>query len=307
MNRKIIIAVLVVLAAGMTALAVFRTFRKSSGGLDFSWSGYRKDKLTEITASSNGSSYTIKKINGEWHLVKPIESELLQDKAMILANSFLNMHPAGILSNLNKEQIQSYGFPQFKIDGVFDNKNYSFCIGDYTAFSNQMYVRDTANPDLVYVVDESVLSPFTKGFSAILNNYFLNRQIDDVAAIDFRNVSNNTVKLTNADGFWRMPASDAPVDWGTRRFLLSVKDFSFDAKTISFNTSDLQSLGINPDSSPYLTIHYKDGSSNELIIGRPVNNVYPIYIKNGNFKAYADAGSVLDIFGFNTADFLRTN
>ncbi len=180
-------------------------------------------------------------------------------------------------------------------------------IGDYTAFSNQIYIQDIKNPDLVYVVRAGILEPFTRGVSAIINNHFLNRQIDDVAAIEFRNLSNQSISLTNVGGFWQTTDNDTQVDWGARKFLLAVKDFTFEPRTASFDISDLNALGIDSAVSPKLSLTFKDGSKDELVIGRPRQNAYPVYIDSNKFKAYADSGHIMDIFNTDISDFLRKN
>lgn len=304
MKKEYLIPVLLlVLSGGIFWYIQDRKVRFKPDIINLSWSDIRKDQLIGITTSAytNGEvfSYTVTKDQGEWGLTDPIDVAIFPEKALLLANSFLTLTPQEKITNSTPEQRESYGLlkPRIKVTGIFKKSTNSFIIGEKTSVGNQLYFADSSDSDTVYLIKEESLDAFTKGISSLINNYYLQNNTDHVITIDFRNIQGDHLFITNSDSFWVLskPTDNPHVDWGTRKFLLSIKDIQFHPKSMRLNSTEEQraELGINSD-SPYITLLFQDGSQSSLYIGNvEKNRALPIFITPENIFAYSDI-SLLD-------------
>lgn len=318
MKQKLLISTsLLLIALGMFFYIDRKKVRQKSNTLVFSWDHYRKDTLTTIISTiyrgNNERAFSLQKENGEWFLKSPLELTIFPEKALALANSFLTLRPQEVYSNVTDETKSSYGLntPQFKIIGLFAGETNGFLIGDKTTVGEQFYISDLNDTNLVYLVDKEQLAPFMTGVSTFVNNYFLTKSTDEIVYVSFYNREKINIVLTNSNRFWvqTAPTSNNHVDWGTRKFLLRLKDLSFNAKMLKFDTSEenLMKLGINKES---LQMHliFEDNSTNSLLVGEAKEGVYPLYISAENIIVFAKTDDVDTIFNTTLNDFKnRTN
>ncbi len=148
--------------------------------------------------------------------------------------------------------------------------------------------------------------PFIQGISSLINNYFVTQSTDDIVYVSLQNMLQEKILLTNSNYFWIMADDNTPADWGTKRFLLSLKDLSFDAKTISFDTSEesFANLGINADTSPQISLVFNNGTTNTLLVGLSnIGGAYPIYLSGEDVIAYSADAGINDIFNTIRQDF----
>ncbi|MGL5955833.1 MAG: DUF4340 domain-containing protein [Brevinema sp.] len=312
-KNKFLISIVLVLLAGSIFVYMDRIkIRQKSNVITLSWSQLRKDKLTEIISivsqESNALSYSLKKEKGTWYLEKPVQISLLPEQVIVLINSFLTLTPNTILSNT--DDFESYGLNTLshKILGIFDNQTNGFIIGQEASIGDQFYIQDINNTNLVYLVDSSMISVFMQGLAPMINNYFVTTSTDDISLVAFHNNAGEKFVLTNNGSFWVQtePEEDTRVDWGTRKFLLELKNFSFDPKTINLDTSDevLQELGIDRIESPQITLVLQDQTMNTLMIGSSNSQgLYPIYITKENIIAYTSREKVNMVFNTLNLDF----
>ncbi|MDK2818468.1 MAG: DUF4340 domain-containing protein [Spirochaetota bacterium] len=283
--------------------------------IKLSWSNIRKDKFLSLTTTiyKNNTNvyYTITKNQGSWILTEPINISILPEKAALLVNGLLTLTPSQMLTNINDTELNTYGLnsPQLKITGFFDNAIYGFFVGQKTTIGNQFYIKDINNSNTVYLIDSHVIEPFIQGISSIINNKFLTQSTDDILAIKFKNMHQETIELTNENTFWiqKFPEENPNVDWGTKKFLLSLKDLTFNTDSFSFDVDNtiLKNLGIDKNSSLMISLLFNNGEYSDLYIGsKTTNNTYPIYISKNNMIAYIDLLMIQNIFGVSTKDLI---
>lgn len=305
----------------ISALFIFTYLEKSKvkakdNALTFSWDHYRKDKLTTITATKHGVediTYTIKKENGIWSLVEPISITIFQEKTLALVNAFLTLTPSSILTNIAPEDMYSYGLniPAYKIAGVFDGETNEFIIGDKARVGDNYYVVDKNRPDEVYLVSEKQLVPFILGLSALVNNDFLTKSTEELTQVSFKNNEDVIITLSNDNQMWiqTSPTTNNQADWGARKFLLSLRDLSFDVKTLSFDITEenLSELGITKDKSKFLELIFDNNNTNTYIFGDPINKMYPVYSSHEQIIAYVPVDVMDVVFGARLQDFVNRN
>ncbi len=313
MKTKLAIpVVLLMIAWGVFTYTNKQKVQKKADIIQMSWADIRKDKLVSIVSTiyrdTNEVSYILQKSQGTWQLVEPFNATIFVDKAIILANGFLTLTPSEEITDATKEDLISYGLdtPTFKIQGVFDSETNGFIIGNRTAIGEQYYIQDLNNKDIVYIIEEQKLIPFIQGVSTLINNYFVTQSTDDIIYVSFQNMIQEKILITNSNHFWIMTDDNSPADWGTKRFLLALKELSFDARSINFDTSkeSLVAFGISEETSPQISLIFKDNSTNTLMVGLSNDNgVYPIYLSKEDMIAYSSASGILDIFSTIRQDF----
>ncbi len=311
MKTKLVIpVVLLMITWGIFTYINKQKVQKRADIIQMSWADHRKDKLVSIISTiyrdTNEVSYILQKSQGTWQLVEPFSSTIFVDKAIILANGFLTLTPSEEITDITKEEIVSYGLdkPTFKIQGVFDSETNGFIIGKPTAVGGQYYIQDLNNTDVVYIIEEQKLIPFIQGVSTLINNYFVTQSTDDIVYVSFQNMLQEKILITNSNHFWTI--DDTPADWGTKRFLLALKELSFDARTINFDTSNesFSNFGINKETSPQISLVFNDGTTNTLMVGLSnINKAYPIYLSKENMIAYSSESGIQDIFSTIRQDF----
>ncbi|MGL4676710.1 MAG: DUF4340 domain-containing protein [Brevinema sp.] len=311
-NKFLISGILLVLAGSIFVYMDRIKIRQKSNVINLSWSHFRKDKLTEIISTvyqgSNALSYSLIKEKGTWFLTKPVQVSILPEKVILLVNSFLTLTPKTILSNI--ENLDFYGLknPSHEILGIFEDQTNGFIIGEESSIGKQFYIQDINNTNLVYLIDDTMISLFIQGLYPMINNYFLTGSTDDISMFMFHNSVGEKMILTNKNSFWVqiVPEENSSVDWGTRKFLLELKDFSFDPKTINFDISKerLQDLAIDPIESPQISLVFHDHTTNTLIVGSSNSQgFYPIYITKEKLIAYTTKEKFRAVFNTMNLDF----
>ncbi len=316
MKKQLLISgIILFIGWGIFTFINQKQVRSKENVIKLSWSNIRKDKFLSLTTTiyknNTNVSYTITKNQGSWILTEPINISILPEKAALLVNGLLTLTPSQMLTNINETELNNYGLnsPQLKITGSFDNAIYGFIVGQKTTIGNQFYIKDINNSNTVYLVDSNVIEPFIQGISSIINNKFLTQSTDDILAIKFKNIHQEIIELTNKNAFWiqKMPEENSNVDWGTKKFLLSLKDLIFNTDSFSFDVDDtiLKNLGIDKNSSLMISLLFNNGEYSDLYIGSKTNNnTYPIYISKNNMIAYIDLLMMQNIFSVSTKDLI---
>ena len=316
MKKQLLISgIILFIGWGIFTFINQKQVRSKENVIKLSWSNIRKDKFLSLTTTiyknNTNVSYTITKNQGSWILTEPINISILPEKAALLVNGLLTLTPSQMLTNINETELNNYGLnsPQLKITGSFDNAIYGFIVGQKTTIGNQFYIKDINNSNTVYLVDSNVIEPFIQGISSIINNKFLTQSTDDILAIKFKNIHQEIIELTNKNAFWiqKMPEENSNVDWGTKKFLLSLKDLTFNTDSFSFDVDDtiLKNLGIDKNSSLMISLLFNNGEYSDLYIGSKTNNnTYPIYISKNNMIAYIDLLMMQNIFSVSTKDLI---
>ena len=316
MKKQLLISgIILFIGWGIFTFINQKQVRSKENVIKLSWSNIRKDKFLSLTTTiyknNTNVSYTITRNQGSWILTEPINISILPEKAALLVNGLLTLTPSQMLTNINETELNNYGLnsPQLKITGSFDNAIYGFIVGQKTTIGNQFYIKDINNSNTVYLVDSNVIEPFIQGISSIINNKFLTQSTDDILAIKFKNIHQEIIELTNKNAFWiqKMPEENSNVDWGTKKFLLSLKDLIFNTDSFSFDVDDtiLKNLGIDKNSSLMISLLFNNGEYSDLYIGSKTNNnTYPIYISKNNMIAYIDLLMMQNIFSVSTKDLI---
>ena len=316
MKKQLLISgIILFIGWGIFTFINQKQVRSKENVIKLSWSNIRKDKFLSLTTTiyknNTNVSYTITKNQGSWILSEPINISILPEKAALLVNGLLTLTPSQMLTNINETELNNYGLnsPQLKITGSFDNAIYGFIVGQKTTIGNQFYIKDINNSNTVYLVDSNVIEPFIQGISSIINNKFLTQSTDDILAIKFKNIHQEIIELTNKNAFWiqKMPEENSNVDWGTKKFLLSLKDLIFNTDSFSFDVDDtiLKNLGIDKNSSLMISLLFNNGEYSDLYIGSKTNNnTYAIYISKNNMIAYIDLLMMQNIFSVSTKDLI---
>lgn len=316
MKKQLLISgIILFIGWGIFTFINQKQVRSKENVIKLSWSNIRKDKFLSLTTTiyknNTNVSYTITKNQGSWILTEPINISILPEKAALLVNGLLTLTPSQMLTNINETELNNYGLnsPQLKITGSFDNAIYGFIVGQKTTIGNQFYIKDINNSNTVYLVDSNVIEPFIQGISSIINNKFLTQSTDDILAIKFKNIHQEIIELTNKNAFWiqKMPEENSNIDWGTKKFLLSLKDLIFNTDSFSFDVDDtiLKNLGIDKNSSLMISLLFNNGEYSDLYIGSKTNNnTYPIYISKNNMIAYIDLLMMQNIFSVSTKDLI---
>ena len=281
--------------------------------IKLSWSDIRKDKFSELTTiiykNNDNVQYTLTKDHGSWIITEPINIAVLPEKVTLLVNGLLTLTPSQMLTNISESELGTYGLdaPRIKVTGNFDNTIHGFIVGQKTPIGDQLYIADINNSNTVYIVNFNAIEPFLQGISSIIDNRFLTESTDDIISIKFKNIQKEVIELTNDNAFWvkTFPKDNKNADWGTKNFLLNLKNLVFNKDSFSFDVNDtiLQSLGIDKTSSSMIELLFKNGDRSELYIGtKTTDNKYPIYISKKNIIAYVDPLMIQSVFSVSAQD-----
>ena len=180
-------------------------------------------------------------------------------------------------------------------------------MGQKTPVGDQLYIADINTSNTVYVVNYNAVEPFLQGISSIIDNRFLTESIDDIISIKFKNIQKEVIELTNENTFWiqTFPEVNRNADWGTKNFLLTLKNITFSKDSFNFDVNDtiLQSLGIDKMNSPMIELLFKNGDRSELYIGtKTTEGKYPIYISKQNIIAHIDSLMMQSVFNVSAQD-----
>ncbi len=314
MKKQLLISgILLVAGWGIFTFIDQKKVRSKDSVIKLPWSDIRKDKFSALTTTiykkNNSVQYTLTRDQGSWIITDPINIAVLPEKATLLVNGLLTLTPSQVLTNINNSELSAYGLdsPQIKVTGNFDNTTYGFIVGQKTPVGDQLYIADINSSNTVYLINDTAIEPFLQGISSIIDNRFLTESTDDIVSIKFKNVQQEVIELTNDNSFWvqTLPEVNRNVDWGTKNFLLSLKNISFDKDSFSFDVNDtiLQSLGINKNVSPMIILLFKSGEYSELYIGaKTAEEKYPIYISKQNIIAYIDPLMMQSVFNISAQD-----
>lgn len=316
MKKQLLISCILLFAGwGIFTFIDKKQFRSKNTVIKFSWSDIRKDKFSALTTviykNDNSVQYTLTRNQGSWIVTDPINIAVLPEKATLLVNGLLTLTPSQILTNISQSELSTYGLdaPRIKVTGDFDNTIHGFIVGQKTPVGDQLYIADINNSNAVYIVNFNAIEPFLQGISSIIDNRFLTESTDNIISIKFKNIQKEVIELTNENAFWiqTLPEVNRNVDWGTKNFLLSLKNLAFNKDSFSFdvNNTILQSLGIDKTSSPMILLLFKNGEYSELYIGvKTIEGKYPIYISKQNIIAYIDSLMIQGVFSVSAQDLI---
>ena len=316
MKKQFIIPiVLIVLGWGIFTFVEKRKIRTKDNTIQLSWSNLRKDQLTGLATTlykpQGTLTYTIQRVQGEWVLTEPLNTPLLAEKTILLANSFLTLSPEQEFTNVDPENYTSYGLdtPKVRVIGTLkDGSSVGFIIGDKTTVGDQYYIAEIDKPNSIYSVSTEDILFFIEGIEAIIETRIFSQSSENALAIEFHNLKNEVIKLTNIDQFWSQtfPEANKNVDWGTRKFLLSARDLVFEANSLKFNVTPMELLdvGIDLEQSPRLIVTFLEGEKVAMYLSsKATENYYPVYLAKENMIVFCSKASIHSVFDIQTADF----
>ena len=314
MKKQLLISSILLLAGwGIFTFIDKKQVRSKNDVVKFSWSNIRKDKFSALTTviykKDKSVQYTLTRDQGTWIITDPINIAVLPEKATLLVNGLLTLTPTQILTNISESELSAYGLdaPRIKVTGDFENTIHGFIVGQKTPVGDQLYIADINTSNTVYVVNYNAVEPFLQGISSIIDNRFLTESIDDIISIKFKNIQKEVIELTNENTFWiqTFPEVNRNADWGTKNFLLTLKNITFSKDSFNFDVNDtiLQSLGIDKMNSPMIELLFKNGDRSELYIGtKTTEGKYPIYISKQNIIAHIDSLMMQSVFNVSAQD-----
>ena len=314
MKKQLLISSILLLAGwGIFTFIDKKQVRSKNDVVKFSWSNIRKDKFSALTTviykKDKSVQYTLTRDQGTWIITDPINIAVLPEKATLLVNGLLTLTPTQILTNISESELSTYGLdaPRIKVTGDFENTIHGFIVGQKTPVGDQLYIADINTSNTVYVVNYNAVEPFLQGISSIIDNRFLTESIDDIISIKFKNIQKEVIELTNENTFWiqTFPEVNRNADWGTKNFLLTLKNITFSKDSFNFDVNDtiLQSLGIDKMNSPMIELLFKNGDRSELYIGtKTTGGKYPIYISKQNIIAHIDSLMMQSVFNVSAQD-----
>ena len=314
MKKQLLISSILLLAGwGIFTFIDKKQVRSKNDVVKFSWSNIRKDKFSALTTviykKDKSVQYTLTRDQGTWIITDPINIAVLPEKATLLVNGLLTLTPTQILTNISESELSTYGLdaPRIKVTGDFENTIHGFIVGQKTPVGDQLYIADINTSNTVYVVNYNAVEPFLQGISSIIDNRFLTESIDDIISIKFKNIQKEVIELTNENTFWiqTFPEVNRNADWGTKNFLLTLKNITFSKDSFNFDVNDtiLQSLGIDKTNSPMIELLFKNGDRSELYIGtKTTEGKYPIYISKQNIIAHIDSLMMQSVFNVSAQD-----
>ena len=314
MKKQLLISSILLLAGwGIFTFIDKKQVRSKNDVVKFSWSNIRKDKFSALTTviykKDKSVQYTLTRDQGTWIITDPINIAVLPEKATLLVNGLLTLTPTQILTNISESELSTYGLdaPRIKVTGDFENTIHGFIVGQKTPVGDQLYIADINTSNTVYVVNYNAVEPFLQGISSIIDNRFLTESIDDIISIKFKNIQKEVIELTNENTFWiqTFPEVNRNADWGTKNFLLTLKNITFSKDSFNFDVNDtiLQSLGIDKTNSPMIELLFKNGDRSELYIGtKTTGGKYPIYISKQNIIAHIDSLMMQSVFNVSAQD-----
>ena len=314
MKKQLLISSILLLAGwGIFTFIDKKQVRSKNDVVKFSWSNIRKDKFSALTTviykKDKSVQYTLTRDQGTWIITDPINIAVLPEKATLLVNGLLTLTPTQILTNISEAELSAYGLdaPRIKVTGNFEGTIHGFIVGQKTPVGDQLYIADINTSNTVYVVNYNAVEPFLQGISSIIDNRFLTESIDDIISIKFKNIQKEVIELTNENTFWiqTFPEVNRNADWGTKNFLLTLKNITFSKDSFNFDVNDtiLQSLGIDKTNSPMIELLFKNGDRSELYIGtKTTEGKYPIYISKQNIIAHIDSLMMQSVFNVSAQD-----
>ncbi|MGL5721446.1 MAG: DUF4340 domain-containing protein [Brevinema sp.] len=296
---------------------IYVTNRSKSGVSDrYPWADARKDALVslEITDSRPNSprKFILSMENGVLGVFKPIHYATSPDRIAIFATTFMNLKPKNMFTNVSPEEFNAYGLntPQLRINvSIKGQSDTTLLLGTSTTLGGDVYTALENNRNVVYLLAAQEASILLGGMNMLLYNAPYSVQVDNATQVFLRNNRGEDWDFIKTNGFWvQHPSMETNKDWGMRRFLLQAKDLSFETNVILYDlaSSELSNLGVDTNTSPYISLRYEDSSSYSIFIGREDEGFYQAYIPEMTLGVMISSVFVNRIFGVSLNDLAAT-
>lgn len=199
------IALLVVLA-GLGAYAYFVTSKKPDSttvaAKERVFKGLESNAITDITVKSDsGETTTLKKANGSWQIVMPLQTAADEDDVGQLTSNLSTLEITRTVDD-NPTNLNDYGLqtPRIEIDFKAGKDAHRLFIGEKSPTGGDLFARRDEDKK-VYLVPGYTEPIFNRRTFDLRDKKFVAIDPEKVDAIDM-SAGGKTLRLTKADGEW---------------------------------------------------------------------------------------------------------
>jgi hypothetical protein len=164
------------------------------------------DKIEEIRITADKETSLVKKVNGTWQIVEPVQSEADQTEASSLATSIAGVEVNRVVEE-NAADLATYGLadPRFKVafkgaDGAAGELH----IGERTATQNDLYAVK-AGEKRVFLVPSFQETSFNKRPFDLRDKRILTVKRDDIDSVEISGETNLQLSRTGTEWNVRRP------------------------------------------------------------------------------------------------------
>ncbi len=281
-----------------------------------------REDVTKIRLSFKDEAtkpFTIAKDKGDkWQITEPITAQSDQDKVEVLLDDLLNKRVKRTLENA--ENLSQFGLDQptvqIKLWTNSAEPYKTFLIGNETV-GYSVYIKEQSD-DAVITVESSVLTDFSKPYTAFREDTIVDFALSDVAELTLRYPDKPSITCErNAENRWLV---DVPVkakadnekinDILDALKNLKVKVFEADGKKLGLSLYRLDKPRVEA-----VVVLGEDNSPQTLLVGAEVPNTNRVYVKRKTIDSVYSVNkdivaklthTVYDVRDKTVIDFQRT-
>jgi len=262
------LAILVVVLAGLGAYIYFVESKKEPGAEDARPKVFdvSADKIVELRITSAGERTALRKADGEWKIVEPVQVNADEAEVSGITSSLASAENVRVVEEAPSD-LSAFGLAQphvevgFRLDGEKEFRH--FRLGDKTATQGELYASRGGKQ--VFLVPAYLESSFAKTTFDLRGKDVLAFERDKVDRVEIEAVGQSIV-LAKAGSEWRLEKPvPAPADYGTVEGLVGRVQTAQMKSIAAQEAADLGRYGLG---KPEATITLAAGSSRaSLAIG----------------------------------------
>jgi hypothetical protein len=263
------LATLVVLLAGLGAYIYFVESKKEPGAEDARPKVFEvsAEKIAELTVRSGGDRTVLRKTDGQWRIVEPVQVKADEGEVSGLTGSLASAENVRVVDEAPGD-LSQYGLAEprvevgFRVDGEKEFRHLR--LGDKTATQGEVYASRGGKQ--VFLIPSYLESSFAKSTFDLREKGVLAFERDKVDRLEIE-APGQSLAVAKAGTEWRLEKPvQAPADYGTVESLVSRLQTAQMKSIAAQEAADLKPYGLD---APEATIAVASGSSRaSLAIGK---------------------------------------
>jgi len=283
MQRFVSTAVLVLVLGGLVGYIYFGGSKTPDGGADAkdkAFAAVKSDDIEEIQVKASGDTTRLKKANGTWKIVDPVEADADAGEASSLTSSLSSLDVQRVVDE-SATDLKGYGLDPARLDVSFKVKGqpaeHRILLGEKTATGNDLYAKLPESPR-VFLVASFLDATFNKTTFALRDKAVL--KVDRQKADGLEVIAGAT----------QLAFAKSGENWTIVKPLAARADYAAVEGAIErLSSAQMQGLAVNQQASakeygldaPSATMTIKSGSSSAtLTLGKTENGV--VYAKDAS-------------------------
>ena len=224
------------------------------------------DKVVELTVKSGGERTVLRKADGQWQIVEPVQVKADEGEVSGITSSLASAENVRVVEEAPGD-VSAFGLSEprvevgFRLDGEKEFRHLR--LGDKTATQGEVYASRGGKQ--VFLIPSYLESSFAKSTFDLREKSVLAFERDKVERVEIE-ATGQSMALAKAGSEWRLEKPvQAPADYGTVESLIGRVQTGQMKSIASPQATDLKQYGLD---KPELTVTLAAGSSRaSLAIG----------------------------------------